>query len=306
MAIRVIPQSAGSLLPPTPGRKSHRFTWWASELLKYTLLIFLAASFILPLYWMLISSVKNDAQIYTIPPIWIPNPVLLENFYNAWTKLPFTTYLYNTVVLYAIPATFGTVISSAVVAYGFARIRFAGRDLLFGICLATMMVPFQVTMVPLFIIFKNLGWRGTFLPLVVPAFFGNPYFIFLLRQFFRTVPDELSDSGRIDGANELQILWNIILPLARPALAVVGLFAFMGAWNDYLGPLIYVNNKNLYTMSMGINELRSLMGTKGIGASMAYPFLMSVSTLITLPILTAFFFSQRTFIEGITLTGLKG
>lgn len=279
---------------------------WGLEIIKYTALIVLAASFILPLYWMLISAVKDDPQIYSIPPIWIPNPLFLGNFWSAWTKLPFDHYLYNTIVRYAIPATFGTVISSALVAYGFARIRFKGRDLWFGICLATMMVPFQVTMVPLFIIFKNLGWRGTFLPLVVPAFFGSPFFIFLLRQFFRSIPDELSASARIDGANELQIFWSIILPLARPALAVVFLFSFMGAWNDYLGPLIYANSESLYTMSRGIADMRSLLSARGFGKSFAYPYLMAISTLVTLPILIAFFFAQRTFIEGITLTGIKG
>lgn len=283
----------------TPGQRLAQVT-------RYVVLFILAASFVLPLYWMVVSAVKDDPQVYVVPPVWIPNPVYLENFWNAWTKLPFTHYLFNTVFRYAIPSTLGTIISSAVVAYGFARIKFKGREFLFGLCLATMMVPFQVTMVPLFIIFKELGWRGTFLPLTVPSFFGNPFFIFMLRQFFRTIPDELSASARIDGANDPQILWHIILPLARPALAVVGLFAFMGAWNDYLGPLIYANSEDLYTMSRGIADMRGLLSARGFGKSFAYPYLMAVSTLVTLPILTAFFFAQRTFIEGITLTGLKG
>jgi ABC-type glycerol-3-phosphate transport system permease component len=244
--------------------------------------------------------------VYVAPPVWWPNPAHFENFLIGWTKLPFTQYFYNTVFKYAIPVTFGTVLSSSFVAYGFARIPFKGRNLLFGICLATMMIPFQVTMVPLFIIFKNFGWINTFLPLTVPAFFGSPYFIFLLRQFFRSIPDELSAAARIDGANEFDILFRIILPLSRPALLVVALFTFMGAWNDFLGPLIYVNQADQSTLAIGIHNMRNALAAKGIGKSNAYPYLMSVSTIITLPILVAFFFAQRTFIEGITMTGLKG
>jgi ABC-type glycerol-3-phosphate transport system permease component len=283
-------------------------TWreWLGEIAKYALLFILSLTYLLPLYWMVSSALKVDAQVYITPPVWVPNPAYWENFIVGWNKLPFTLYFYNTVVKYAIPATFGTVFSSAVVAYGFSRIKFKGRDMLFGICLATMMIPFQVTMVPLFIIFKNLGWINTFLPLTVPAFFGSPYFIFMLRQFFRSIPDELSAAAKIDGASEFGILFRIILPLSRPALMVVALFAFMGAWNDFLGPLIYVNHVDQSTLAIGIRALRSTLAAKGIGKSNAYPYLMAVSTLVTVPILVAFFFAQRTFIEGITLTGLKG
>jgi multiple sugar transport system permease protein len=279
---------------------------WLKRIGKYAVLAIVSFSYLLPLYWMFSSSLKNDAQVYIIPPVWFPNPALWENFIIGWTRLPFTLYFYNTVFKYAIPVVIGTVLSSAIVAYGFSRINFKGRDLLFGICLMTMMIPFQVTMVPLFIIFKQLGWINTFMPLVVPAFFGSPYFIFMLRQFFRTIPDDLSAAARIDGANEFDILFRIIMPLSRPALMVVALFAFMGAWNDFLGPLIYVNDVSQSTLAIGIRSLQSTLGARGIGKSNAYPYLMAVSTLVTLPILVAFFFAQRTFIEGITLTGMKG
>jgi multiple sugar transport system permease protein len=282
------------------------FLGWLAEILKYAILLVLGASYLLPLYWMMSSALKDDPQVYTVPPVWIPNPAYFSNFAAAWSQLPFNMYLFNTVFKYALPVTIGTVLSSALVAYGFSRIRFAGRDLLFAVCLATMMVPFQVTMVPLFIIFKKLGWINTYLPLVAPAFFGNPWFIFLLRQFFRTIPEELLDAGRIDGATELDILWRIIMPMARPALAVVALFAFMGCWNDYLGPLIYLNRPEQYTLAIGIDSLRRAMTVIGTARGNAYPYLMAVSTIATLPILIAFFFAQRTFIEGITLTGLKG
>lgn len=282
-----------------------RFIAWMVEFLKYAILIILAVSFLLPFFWMFTSALKDDSQVYTLPPVWIPRPAYWENFPNAWTFLPFNLYLFNTLVKYAIPSTIGTVISSALVAYGFSRIRWIGRDILFSICLMTMMVPGQVTLIPLFITFKKLGWVNTYLPLVVPAYFGNAYFIFMLRQFFRTIPQELSDAARIDGAGELQILLHVILPLVRPALAVVALFQFMWTWNDYFGPLIYVNVRSQWTLALGLEYLRDQtvqIGTKVL----AYPYLMAVSTIITLPIVFLFFFAQRTFIEGIALTGLKG
>ena len=276
-----------------------------TQTIKYLLLIILSISFLLPFYWMLSSAVKNDSQVFTVPPIWFPIPARWINFWEAWNIDNFNLYVLNTVFRYAIPATIGTLISCTLVAYGFARIKWPGRDILFAICLMTMMVPFQVQMVPLFIIFKHLGWINSYRPLVVPAFFANAYFIFMLRQFFRTIPEELSDAARIDGANELGILWHIILPLVKPALAVVALFSFMGAWNDYLGPLIYVNQTDLYSLSMGLASLSTNITQAGI-TRLAYPYLMAVSAIITLPIVIIFFFAQRTFIEGISLTGIKG
>ena len=273
--------------------------------MRYILLMGLAISFVLPFYWMVSSALKDDAQVYTVPPVWIPNPAHWNNFLDVWLQYDFTRYTVNTVVRYAIPVALGATVSSAVVAYGFSRLRWPGRDALFFICLTTMMIPFQVTMVPLFIVFRGLGWLNSYRPLVIPAFFGSPYFIFMLRQFFLTIPEELADAARIDGANELQIMTRIILPLARPALAVVALFQFMGAWNDYLGPLIYINRSALYPLAMAIDQLRNTLVSIG-QAPLAYPYLMAVSTVATLPIMIGFFFAQRTFIEGISLTGLKG
>jgi ABC-type glycerol-3-phosphate transport system permease component len=276
-----------------------------TEVLKYTVLLGLSFSFILPLIWMFVSAIKTDSQVYTIPPIWLPSPALWENFWNAWTTYDFNLFAYNTLVRLAIPTTIGVTISSAFVAYGFSRIRWQGRDQLFFVCLATMMVPYAVTMVPLFIIFRNLGWVNTFLPLVVPAFFGSPYFIFMLRQFFMTIPVDLSEAARIDGANELQIMWRIILPLTKSALIVVALFQFMNAWNDYLGPLIYLRRTEQFVLALGLANLRATIAGTG-AAPLAYPYLMAVSTIVTAPILIAFFLAQRTFIEGISLTGIKG
>ena len=278
----------------------------AIQAIKYVLLIALTLTFILPFYWMASSAIKNDSQVYTVPPIWIPRPAHWKNlFWDAWTAYDFNLYAVNTVFRYGIPATIGTVLSSAIVAYGFARVQWPGRNILFGLCLGTMMIPFQVRMVPLFIIFKKLGWVNTYLPLVVPAFFGNAYFIFMLRQFFLTIPNEIADAARIDGTSEYGILFRIVLPLARPALTVVALFAFMNAWNDYLGPLIYLNRRHMYTLALGIADLRNSIDQIG-ARELAYPYLMAVSTIVTVPIALAFFLAQRTFIEGIALTGVKG
>ena len=285
-------------------RLSAHITRRLAGILKYVVLIVLAISFVLPFYWMAASALKDDSQVYTIPPVWLPNPAHWNNFRDAWTSQPFNLYLFNTLFKYAIPSTIGIVLSSAIVAYGFARIRWRGRDLLFYFCLATMMVPFQVTMVPLFMIFKQLGWLNTYLPLIVPSFFGAPFFIFMLRQFFMTIPQEISDAARIDGASELDILFRIILPLSKPALTVVALFAFINAWNDYLGPLIYINDSSQFVLSLGVEALRATFAFNSTVAN-AYPHLMAVSTIIVLPIVIIFFFGQRMFIEGISMTGLK-
>jgi multiple sugar transport system permease protein len=277
---------------------------WVVEILKYILLFVLTITYVLPFFWMFTSALKNDSQVYVVPPIWLPNPAFWENFLNAWKSQPFNLYLFNTVFLYAIPVTFGMVLSSSIVAYGFSRLRWKGRDTLFYLCLATMMVPFQVQMVPLFIIFKHLGWIDSFRPLVIPAFFGGPFYIFMLRQFFMTLPIELSEAARIDGATELGILFRIILPLSRPALTVVALFSFIDAWNDYLGPMIYVHNNLKLVLALGVENMRRTMMFNST-ISNAYPYLMAVSTIIVLPILILFFFGQKTFIEGISMTGIK-
>jgi multiple sugar transport system permease protein len=223
---------------------------------------------------------------------------LLHNYPSGLTFIPFGQYLLNTLLICALVVC-GTLLSCSLVAYGLARVRWRGRNALFYVIIATMMLPFQVTMVPIFVVFARLGWVDSFLPLTVPAFFGNAFFIFLLRQFFLTIPDELADAARIDGCREWDIYWRIVLPLAKPALATVGLFAFMNTWNDYVGPLIYLSDASKYTLSLGLASFSSQYGS--------YPgMLMAVTVVMTLPIVLLFFLAQRTFIQGITLTGLKG
>lgn len=271
----------------------------------FTTLLILSITWIFPLFWMVTSALKDDPQVYTVPPILIPNPAHWNNYIDAWYRLDFNTAAINSVFRYALPVTLLTVVSSVIVAYGFSKIRWRGRESLFWVCIATMMLPWQVTMVPLFITYKTFGWINTYLPFVVPAFFGHPYFIFLLRQFFRSIPEELSESARIEGASELGILFRILVPLAKPALAVVILFRFLWAWNDYLGPLIYINQENLQPLALMIYRLRTIATSMG-NTAMAYPHLMAVSTIVALPVILAFVFAQRTFIEGISTTGLKG
>jgi multiple sugar transport system permease protein len=221
-----------------------------------------------------------------------------ENYPRALTYIPFFLYVKNTLVL-ATLAVIGTILSCSMVAYSFSRIRWPGRDICFFILLATMMLPGQVTMIPVFMIFKWLGWVGSIKPLVVPAFMGSAFFIFLLRQFFISIPHELSDAGKIDGCSEFAIYWRLVLPLSKPALATVGLFTFMGSWNDFMGPLLYLNDETKYTLSLGLQQFVSQHGAE-------WSMLMAASTVMTVPIIILYFFAQRTFIQGITLTGIKG
>ena len=283
--------------------------WQLSSILaefgKYALLIPLAASFVFPLYWMLISGLKNDPQVFRVPPTLIPNPAFWSNFAEAWTILPFNTFTFNSIFRYSLPVTIVTVISSTIVAYGFSKVNWRGRDKLFWVVLATMMLPWAVKMVPLFLTFKTLGWLDTYKPWVVPALFGSPYYIFLLRQFFRTIPEDLSEAARIDGANELTILFRILIPLARPALTVVALFTFMATWNDYLGPKIFLQHQENYPLALGIELLDNMQNSVG-NTPNAIPYLMAASSVVTLPMVILFFLAQRTFIEGISLTGTKG
>lgn len=270
-----------------------------ATLLKYALLLFFGGFFVLPWVWMISTSLKNPDELAVYPIIWIPDPVRWDNYLEAFRRAEFSRFLGNT-MLVAFPSVLGALVSNALVAYGFARIRWPGRDLLFGMVLATLILPGFVTFIPLYLIFKQLNWINSYLPLVVPTFFGNPFFVFLLRQFFMSLPEELADAARVDGASELRIFLQIILPLSRPALAVVALFQFIGSWNDYFGPLIYINDKALYTISLGIANMRASYGFSN------FAWIMAATCMSVLPIIVLFFFAQRTFIEGIALSGLKG
>jgi ABC-type glycerol-3-phosphate transport system permease component len=268
-------------------------------LTKYLFLIFFAGFFVLPWVWMISTSLKNPEELAVYPIIWIPDPIRWDNYIAAFQRAEFSRFLWNT-ILVAVPSVLGAVVSNSLVAYGFARVRWPGRDFLFGLVLATLILPGFVTFIPLYLIFKQLNWINSYLPLVVPTFLGNPFFVFLLRQFFMSLPEELADAARVDGASEFRIFSQIILPLSKPALAVVALFQFIGSWNDYFGPLIYINDKSLFTISLGIANMRASYGFSN------FAWIMAATCMSVLPIIALFFFAQRTFIEGIALTGLKG
>lgn len=221
-----------------------------------------------------------------------------QNYKNGLTFIPFVQELRNTLVV-SLCSVLGTILSCSLVAYGLAKIKWRGRNALFIIVLSTMMLPAQVTMIPVFSIFVKLGWIDTFLPLIVPSFLGNAFFIFLLRQFFMGIPQELSEAAKLDGCSEFDIYRRVIMPLSKPALATVGLFTFMGAWNDFMGPLIYLVNESKYTLSLGLAMFTGQYSNE-------YGMLMAVSTVVTVPIIVLFFFTQRTFIQGMTMSGIKG
>jgi len=253
----------------------------------------------IPFLWMVSTSLKVESQIWLFPPKWIPNPVRWQNYTEALTILPFGRYALNTMLITVLTTT-GVILSSSLCAYGFARMQFPGRDLIFMVILSAIMIPYAVLLIPQYIMFRSLGWLDSYLPLWVPPWFGGGAFnIFLLRQFFRTIPAELSDAARIDGASELGIYWRIIMPLAGPALATVGIFTVLNTWNDFLAPVVYISSQDKFTLALGLAQFRGLMSTQ-------WHYLMAASTTVIIPTLALFLLAQRYFIQGITLTGLKG
>lgn len=289
-----------------PAQKRTRQGQAVKDLVLHIVLISLSIIFAFPLIWMISTSLKPVSQTMTMPPIWIPHPVEFRNYSAAFTYgrkelgyIPFLIYGRNTLILEILTVS-GVVFSNALVAYGFARLKWPGRDLAFTLTLATMMIPFPVLMVPTFVLFEKLHWIGTFRPLWIPAWFGSAFNIFLLRQFFRTIPFELSEAAKIDGCSEWGIFKEVVLPLAKPALAVVALFTFMGVWNDFLGPLIYLSNQHMFTLGLGLQSYQSQNG------GTQWNLLMAASTIVVMPVIILFFFTQKQFVQGIAVTGLKG
>jgi multiple sugar transport system permease protein len=265
----------------------------------YAMLVVSALIMAFPFLWMLSTALKPPGTAYAFPPEWIPRSVTLANFPAAFQLIPFGMFLRNSVIVTSV-AIIGELLSASIVAYGFARFRFPGRNLLFLLVLATMMIPYQVTIIPTFMVYKTLGWLNTFLPLTVPFFFGPPFSVFLLRQFFLTLNTELDDAAKIDGASEFRIFWQILVPLAKPALATVAVFSFVANWNDFLGPLIYLNDTDKYTLALGINFLRAARSQ-----STDITIQMAGTLLFLLPCVILFFAAQRYFVQGIVTTGLK-
>lgn len=286
-----------------PGaRHKHPERWVAT-----IALLLICVGFALPFVWMLSTSLKTLDKTMEVPPHFWPSPMVPGNYWKVINhpKLDFPLLARNTLII-AVLSVLGTTLSSSLVAYGLSKVRFKGRGMLFAVMLATMMIPFPVMMVSLFSIFRWLGdhtpiqFLGTLRPLWLPAWFGSAFNIFLLRQFFMTIPDELSEAALMDGCSEWGIFQRIILPLSKPALSVVALFTFMGAWNDFLGPLVYIQHPQQYTLALGLQTFQSQHG------GTEWNLLMAASVLVILPVIILFFLAQKTFIQGIATTGLKG
>lgn len=283
-----------------PGREySHGRSELLYRVVLHVVVIFFAVLFLLPFYWLLTTSLKDLAAATASPPIWIPDKLHFENYTIATERIPFWRYTWNTIFI-CVAAVIGTTLSSALVAWGFSQFQFRGRDAFFALTLGTMMIPFPVLMVPHYAIFREIGWVGTAYPLWVPAFLGTAYNIFLLRQFFRSLPRDLLEAARIDGCGELRIFFIIGLPLSRSALLVVALFAFLYNWNDFLAPLIYLTDESQFTLALGLQSFQSRLGGVEIN------LMMAATTLMILPVLVLFFFMQKSFVEGISLSGTKG
>lgn len=289
-------------LPSRPVPRRGNIFWRTvavgGRLLALLVLVVAAVAFVFPLVWMFSTSLKAESEVFAVPPIWIPAKIMWSNYPDSLTYFPFVQYLINTLIV-TVPSVIGTLVSSALTAYGFARVRWKGRDAVFTLVLATLLIPTWTTLIPVYVLFAKMHWVGTFLPLIIPNFLGNPFYIFLLRQFFLRQPQELFDASVIDGSGHLGFFTRILLPLSKPAMAVVALFSFMDSWRDFFNPLIYLNDDKLYTLSIGLYSFQSQHTTD-------WTTLMAASLLIASPMIVLFFLTQRTFVEGITFTGIRG
>lgn len=265
------------------------------KIIIYIILIAVSMLLIAPLLWMVSTSLKPMEEIVRFPPTLFPETVVWSNYLQTIQAFPFFRYMGNTLFI-TFFVVLGNVVSNSFIAYGFAKIEFPGKKLLFALVLATMMVPGFVTMIPQYIIFARLNWVGTYLPLIVPAFFGSAFNIFLMRQFYLSVNNELIEAAKIDGANHIYIWSHLMIPLTKPALITIGIMSFNGAWNDFLGPLLYITEESMYTLQIGLQSFSNQSTTQ-------WNYLMAGATLVLIPSILLFFFAQKYFIEGMDLTG---
>jgi multiple sugar transport system permease protein len=266
--------------------------------ISYLVLIVGSISFLVPFFWMVTTSLKDDAQIYTFPVQWIPRPMVWENYARLFEQAPMWTYLRNTVILTVCGVVF-SLVGSSIAAYAFARLRFPGRDVMFFVMLATIMIPNWATLIPTYILFGKLGWLDTYLPILLPALFATPFNTFLLRQFFLSIPQELEDAAKVDGASTLRCFLQIVVPMSRSALMIVGLFAFLYYWNDFLGPLIYLSSDSKFPISLGIMNFAGQQVQD-------FALMMCAATVAIAPCVLLFFVAQRWFMQGVVITGVKG
>ncbi len=290
---------------PLPSVRSFRLQRVAGRTLLYLIAIGAGIIFMIPFVWTILSSLKTSSELFLYPPTWLPATPQPQNYAEVFNLVPFAMWTGNTMIV-ALISTFGAVLSAAIVGYAFARFRFPGRDLLFMITLSTMMLPVEVTLIPLYLLFSKIRWLDSFKPLIVPSFFGGGAFlIFLMRQFIMTLPKDLDEAARIDGASYLRIFWQIIMPLSIPALATAAILTFMGNWNEFLQPFLFLNSKDKYTLAIGIKYFQEVAGQAD---SMEHKehLLMAASVMMTAPIILLFFVSQRYFVRGIVMSGIKG
>ncbi len=273
----------------------------------YATLIIMSLIYLLPSWWMLITSIKEIAETFRYPPTLFPQSFTLAGYRKAWEYLPWLRFLGNTLTI-VFGGLVGVILTSSLCAYGFARLRFPGRDLVFVIMLASMMLPSQVTLIPTYLFFRELGWLNTFKPLIVPAWFGGGAFnIFLMRQFFASIPQDLVDAARTDGASRLGTWWRIMLPLSKPALTAVTVFTIQGRWNDFFGPLIYLNSQSKLTLALGLQMFQQLVSSGAEYSDVGlYTAMMAASAMVTVPMIVLFISAQKYFVEGIQMTGIKG
>src|SRR5690606_31939335 len=273
------------------------------DIALYTTMILLGIIFMFPFFWTVSSSLKQPWELYNFPPTWLPEVPQWANYSRVLTKVPFMMWAWNSVFVVVLTVV-GTVLSASIVAYSFARFRYRGREIIFIITLGTMMLPAQVTLIPQFVLFHKLGWIVTMLPLWVPHWFGGGAFaIFLFRQFILSLPRELDEAALIDGASYLHIFWRILLPLCKPAIATIAVITFIGAWNDFVSPLIYLNTPEKFTLALGLNYFKGVPETSGMPLE---HLLMAASVMVIAPVLIIFFMAQRYFVQGIVLSGIKG
>ena len=266
--------------------------------IAYILLILISIAMLFPFFWMVRSAFMTKREIMTTPIQWLPSHYDLENFKKAFERAPFGKYFINSAIIVLINMV-GCILSSSFIAFGFSRLRFPGRKLWFALLLSTMMIPQTVLMIPQFLIWQSVGAYNTFIPLTVPCFFGNAFNVFLVRQFYAGIPKEYDEAALVDGASYFTIYSKILVPMAKPVLCSVGVFTFMSTWNDFMGPLLYLDKENLKTVSLA---LQNFMGQH----NSEWNLMMALSTVITLPMIVVYFMAQRYFIEGITFSGLKG
>ncbi len=278
-------------------RESFKKTF-AVRIVPRIILVVMSLVYITPLYWMVATSLKSSLELTAFPPTLFPHTFVWKNYIDALEYIPFIRYFLNSLIL-TTGATIGAVVSNSLIAYGFSRIEWKGREVLFYVAIATMFIPFPVTLVALFDIFAKMHWINTYLPLIVPTFFGQAFYMFLIRQFLMGVPKELSDAARIDGANEFMTFFKVIIPLMKPAIAVVSIFAAVNAWNDFLTPLIYLQTQAMYPLSIGLQFFRA-------EHTVAFSLLMAASTMVVIPVIILFLLFQRFFVEGITMGAVKG